>query len=85
MGRLSSPTDDPRTTLDRVTVDPAVMGGQPVIRGTRLPVYVIVEAIAAGDAFHDVLEAYPFLQEDDITQALRFAAHLSEWGLAEVS
>jgi len=73
------------TTFDRITVDPAVMSGQPVVKGTRVPVYVIVEAIAAGDSVQNLLESYPFLREDDIVQALRFAAHLSEWGLAEVS
>ncbi len=72
-------------TFDRISVDPAVMSGQPVVKGTRVPVYVIVEAVAAGDSVEDLLRAYPFLREEDVTEALRFAAHLTEWGLAEVS
>jgi uncharacterized protein (DUF433 family) len=67
--------------LDRIVVDPAVMLGQPVIRGTRFPVYAVVEALAAGDTKEDLLEAYPFLSAEDLDQALRFAARLSQWGL----
>lgn len=67
--------------FDRIDVDPAVLSGQPVVRGTRLPVYVIVEALAAGDGIPDVLRAFPFLSEEDVKQALGFAAHLSRDGL----
>ena len=67
--------------FDRIAIDPAVMVGQPVVRGTRLPVYVIVEALAAGDTKEQVLAAYPFLAPEDIDQALRFAARMSHLGL----
>lgn len=70
--------------FDRIDVDPGVLSGQPVVRGTRLPVYVIVEAIAAGDAVTDLLRAYPFLTEDDVREALGFAARLSKGGLEVV-
>ena len=73
------------TTLDRITVDPGLMLGQPVIAGTRLPVYVIVQAIAAGDGPKELLEAYPFLTAEDVEAALNFAAHLAEWGLEVAS
>jgi uncharacterized protein (DUF433 family) len=66
---------------DRITVEPGVMLGQPVITGTRLPVYVIVQALAAGDTADELLEAYPFLTVDDIHAALRYAANLVEWGI----
>jgi len=72
-------------TLDRITVDPGLMLGQPVIAGTRLPVYVIVQAIAAGDGPKELLEAYPFLTAEDVEAALNFAAHLAEWGLEVAS
>jgi uncharacterized protein (DUF433 family) len=71
--------------IDRVTVDPGVMLGQPVITGTRLPVYVIVQAIAAGDGPEELLEAYPFLTVQDIEAALSYAARLAEWGLEVAS
>lgn len=66
--------------LDRIVVDPGVMLGQPVIKGTRLPVYAIVETLAAGDRKEDLLKAFPFLTAEEIEQALLFAARLSQWG-----
>jgi uncharacterized protein (DUF433 family) len=65
----------------RIEVNPEIMLGQPVIKGTRLPVYVIVEAVAEGNTRDELLEAYPFLTGEDIQQALRYAAWLSHWGL----
>lgn len=72
-------------TIEGITVDPGVMLGQPVIAGTRLPVYVIIQAIAAGDGPEQLIEAYPFLTLQDIEAALSFAARLAEWGLEVAS
>jgi uncharacterized protein (DUF433 family) len=72
-------------TMDRISVDPGLMLGQPVVAGTRLPVYVIVQAIAAGDGSEEILEAFPFLTTEDIEAALNFAARLAEWGLEVAS
>jgi uncharacterized protein (DUF433 family) len=66
---------------ERIEINPEVMLGQPVIKGSRLPVYAIVESIAEGDSTDDLLQAYPFLCIEDIQQALRFAADLSHWGI----
>ena len=71
--------------MERITVDPRLLLGQPVITGTRLPVYVIVQAIAAGDSHEELLEAYPFLTAQDIDAALSYAARLAEWGLEVAS
>ena len=71
--------------MERITVDPGLMLGQPVVTGTRLPVYVIVQAIAAGDGSNEILDAYPFLTAEDIEAALNFAARLAEWGLEVAS
>ncbi len=68
-------------TFDRISIDPAVMLGQPVIKGTRLPVHAIVEAVAAGDTRDQILAAFPFLTAADIEQALLFAARLAQWGI----
>jgi len=67
----------PAQPLDRIESNPDVLSGQPVVRGTRLPVYVIVDAIAEGDSVEDLLEAYPFLERADVQQALHFAARMS--------
>lgn len=52
-------------SLDRIESNPDVLSGQPVVRGTRLPVYVIVDAIAERDPVEDLLEAYPFLERPE--------------------
>ncbi|HQH73521.1 MAG TPA: DUF433 domain-containing protein [bacterium] len=60
--------------FDRIEINPEILLGQPVIKGTRLPIYVIVEALSQGDTVEDLLTAYSFLTRDDISQALRYAA-----------
>ena len=67
----------PPQSFDRIESNPDVLSGQPVVRGTRLPVYVIVDAIAEGDSVEDLLEAYAFLERADVQQALHFAARMS--------
>ena len=57
--------------LDRITQDPAVMGGKPCIRGMRVTVGMIVGQIGAGRTIDDVLKDYPYLDREDILQALR--------------
>jgi uncharacterized protein (DUF433 family) len=61
-------------TLDRITLDPAIMGGKPCIRGMRVTVGMIVGQIGAGHTIDEVLTDYPYLQREDILQALRYAA-----------
>lgn len=60
--------------LDRITQDLAVMGGKPCIRGMRVTVGMIVGQIGAGRTIEDVLADYPYLEREDILQALRYAA-----------
>ncbi len=64
--------------LDRITMDPAVMGGKPCIRGMRVTVGTIVGLMAAGKAIDEVLAAYPYIEREDILQALTYAAWRSE-------
>lgn len=60
--------------LTRITLDPAVMGGKPCIRGLRVTVGAIVGLVASGYSTADILRAYPYLVEDDIREALAYAA-----------
>jgi len=60
--------------LKRIVCDPEVMIGKPVIKGTRLPVELIVEKLAAGETVPELLDDYPFLKEDDIRAALFYSA-----------
>jgi len=60
--------------LKRIVVNPKIMLGKPVIRGTRLTVEIIVEKIAYGETIEDLKKDYPFLTEEDIRAALLYAA-----------
>jgi uncharacterized protein (DUF433 family) len=60
--------------FDRITMDPAVMGGQPCVRGMRLTVRRVVEAVSTYRTWEAVIAEYPELQSEDIRQALEFAA-----------
>ncbi len=62
------------TNFDRITLNPAVMGGKACVRGNRVTVGMILERLAAGQNSRQILEAYPYLEADDITQALAYAA-----------
>ncbi len=60
--------------LNRITLDPAVMGGKPCIRGLRVTVGTIIGLLAAGRSRDEILKAYPYLEAEDIDQALAYAA-----------
>ena len=64
--------------IDRITVDPQVMGGKPCIRGLRVTVGTVVGLLAQGRSKEEVLSLYPYLQVADIAQALSYAAWRSE-------
>lgn len=61
-------------TLDRITFDPDVMGGKPCIRGMRLTVGMVVGLVASGHTKEEILELYPYLEAEDINEALAYAA-----------
>ena len=60
--------------LQRITRDPAVMGGRPCIRGMRVTVGTILGLLAAGRTNEEILQAHPYLEADDIRAALSYAA-----------
>ena len=60
--------------LTRITLDPAVMGGKPCIRGLRVTVGTVVGLLAVGRSRDEILKAYPYLEAEDIDQALAYAA-----------
>ena len=66
--------------LTRITLDPQVMGGKPCIRGLRVTVGTVVGLLASGHSIADILKAYPYLEEEDIQEALAYAA----WRVEEV-
>jgi uncharacterized protein (DUF433 family) len=64
--------------LTRITFDPNVMGGKPCIRGLRVTVGTIVGLVATGYSTAEILTAYPYLEEEDIREALAYAAWRAE-------
>jgi uncharacterized protein (DUF433 family) len=62
----------------RITIDPETMGGKPCVRGMRVTVGMIVEALAAGRTVEQLLSDFPYLEEQDIREALAFAASLAQ-------
>jgi uncharacterized protein (DUF433 family) len=64
--------------LDRITQQPGVMGGKACIRGMRVTVSMVVSQIGAGRAVDEVLSDYPYLEKEDIMQALQYAAWRAE-------
>ncbi|MCU0288337.1 MAG: DUF433 domain-containing protein [Acidobacteria bacterium] len=66
--------------MNRITFDAAVMGGKPCIRGLRVTVGTIVGLVASGHSKEEILEMYPYLEMEDIHQALLYAA----WRVEEI-
>ncbi len=61
---------------ERIVVNPKIMVGKPVIRGTRIPVDAILNRLADGMSFSDILEEYPNITEEDIRAALVYVSHV---------
>ena len=64
--------------FDRITFDPDVMGGRACVRGMRLTVSLVLNLVANRMDTKEILEAYPYLEPDDIRQTLQYAAWLAE-------
>ena len=64
--------------LPRIAIDPKVCSGQACVRGTRIPVYLLLGMMANGDSVEDLLEEYPALTREDLLACLEYAAALAE-------
>lgn len=60
--------------LERISVDPQICHGKPCIKGTRIPVFVILDALAAGMTYQEIIKEYPPVTEEDIRAALLYAS-----------
>lgn len=65
-------------TFQRITVDPEVCGGKPCIRGLRFPVSRLLGLLAAGETPESIQQSYPYLEPEDIREALSYAASLAD-------
>ena len=66
------------TSFDRITFDPNMMGGRACIRGMRVTVSLVLNLVSNGMTTDEILQAYPYLEAEDVRQALRYAAWLTE-------
>lgn len=64
--------------FDRITVDPNIMDGKPCIRGMRIQVSLILNLVANGMSSEEIIKAYPYIEPEDISQCLQYAAWLAE-------
>lgn len=60
--------------FDRITTQPGVLGGKPIVKGTRVSVEFILELVASGGSVAEIVRNYPFLTDEDVRQAVLFAA-----------
>lgn len=70
-------TQEHFTMLDRISIDPRICHGKPCIRGTRVPVFIILDALASGMTYEEISDDYPPITNDDIKAALYYAALLA--------
>jgi len=61
---------------DRITIDSEILGGKPTIKGTRIPVYLILELLASGMSVNIIIKEYPELTREDVHAALEYASKL---------
>jgi uncharacterized protein (DUF433 family) len=71
---MNAPENENATLLKRIAIDPTVCHGKPVIRGLRYPVESLLEYLAGGDSFDDVLAEFPDLEREDLQACIQFAA-----------
>jgi uncharacterized protein (DUF433 family) len=71
--------------FERITSDPGVMGGRPCIRGMRIRVADILEMLADGGTRAEILEEYPYLEEEDIRAAIEFAARQNDYPIIKIT
>jgi len=71
------------TVFQRITVDPEICGGKPTIRGLRFPVSRLLGLLAAGESRESILKAYPYLEPEDIQEALDYAALMADEQVVE--
>jgi uncharacterized protein (DUF433 family) len=77
-GDISEPGENNMPQLERITHKAGVMGGKPCIRGTRVTVGMILSQMGAGRSLEELLADYPYLEREDIIEALRYAAWRAE-------
>ena len=66
------------TNLDRITFDPEIMGGRACVRGMRVTVSLLLNMVASGMSEDEIIDAYPYVEREDVRQAILYAAWLAD-------
>ncbi len=66
------------TSIERIASDPKICSGKPCIKGTRIPVHIILDLLAAGESFEGIKKAYPNITDEDIRACLLYASVLAD-------
>jgi len=66
------------TSIERIISDPKICSGKPCIKGTRIPVHIILDLLAAGESFEGIKKAYPNITDEDIRACLLYASILAD-------
>ena len=69
----------------RISVDPAICHGKACIKGTRIPVHIILDFLAEGESIKKILEEYPTLDKDNILEAVKYGAALAQEEIVEIA
>ena len=69
---------------ERITINPKIMVGKPVVKGTRIPIYVILNLLGDGCTIEEIIKDYSKLTKEDILSAIKFAAELTEFEEVEI-
>lgn len=64
---------------ERIVIDPKILRGKPVIKGTRIPVYVILQLLGEGYSFEEIIKEYPDITKKDILSAIKYASKLMQF------
>lgn len=64
------------TAINRIEINPKILGGKPVIKNTRIPLYIILQMIADGATFKEIIQEYPKLTEEDIRAAVEYSIYI---------
>ncbi len=76
---IKSTAIEPINFIERISSDPNICHGKPCIKGTRIPVYLIVSLVADGEDMQSIIQNYPSITQDDIIASIKYAAKLCEY------
>ena len=71
--------------FERISVDPTICHGKACIKGTRIPVHIILDFLAEGESVEKILEEYPTLKREDVLEAVRYGATLAQEEIVEIA